>query len=277
MNKILLTDIFGTLVDSPTAESAELFHSCDMLEEWLSYNNYLCVITGSSHTSPKGIYEILSKIKYSINKKYWENILYFVTSDMYQYNGNRQYDRIKIQKFQNAASNFSFKQFTFREKCFLTALNIFGKEKEIYTIGDGFDDMCLATRVIKQGGYSGTIVSKEKGYDIYSVDEKELLLRAAIVMYWQDCPQNNEYFLLKSNEFDLNEDIINYYKIIKQKKEQGLIDIDDLRALAYICTYGLAKRAPAIIDAAQKNSPENMRHYELYSDFESFFVKALRR
>ena len=284
MNKLLLTDIDGTLFSAIADCDKELPIVKEMLNEWLAKDNFLSVITDSSHSNPQEMHFVLSKINSAINEKYRGNVLYFITNTMYQVWNNKEREEKTIRFLQTDGDRFPFEQVTYRTECLNKSVQIFGKSKTIFSIGDTEADIYLAIKAIEEfNAYCGLIYSQERkswyeaiDCDIYSIKERELLLRSAIMIYWNDNPEDRQITLSESSEVNINDQILKFFDYVSKQYRQGFITLDDLQLFAYLGQNSFTKDISVILNSKDGQN-DNMPHYGLYPDFESFFARALKK
>ena len=157
---ILFSDLFGTLLSEKSCETLEgVKNECKevapMLNEFLSSNNFLVIISSVNHNTPECLAQIFKMLSDSVLEEYRDKIIYFESNISFNPKVEKQYGcggRTSIY-------GLDIRFIDFKEEAVDITLDILKdyKIKSIGGIGDTVNEFGLLNYIYELGGYTGII------------------------------------------------------------------------------------------------------------------------
>ena len=269
MNKILVTDVLGTLCEVDSTD--ELLDerssgTTKKLNDWLERENFLAIATSAVHGDLPSACQILDTLVNILDEKRHAQIICLITDlpEGYRQDFEEELAGIK-QKFATYLVDW-------RQDCPKFALQKFGKQNELYTIGDSLGDGLMAIRAAKLGGTGGIIFNREDHLPFlaFHATMDELIFRTAATIYTASSDDKFLLFELErktAEEFRLSENHL-FCEILEEVHENvrlGKIERKELEAKAYITEWG-----PQCSDELRGSL-----NIGLYRDFADFYQDNL--
>ena len=156
---ILFSDLFGTLLSEENTETMddikkEILYLSPILNQYLSGNNFLSIISSANHGFPDLLAEIFELISNSVLKEYKDKIIYFMSDKL---------TNELLKKYEcGTSSNIRGLEIWFiddkSEAVDITLKKLKAyKIKDIGAIGDTYKEFGLLNEVHNLGGYTGII------------------------------------------------------------------------------------------------------------------------
>lgn len=168
---ILFSDLFGTLLSEEKSETMddikkEILYLSPILNEYLSGNNFLSIISSVNHNTPECLAEIFKMLSDSVLEEYRDKIIYFESNISFNPKVKKEYGcGGSINIYGLDITFIDFKE----EAVDITLNKLKGyKIKSIGGIGDTANEFELLNYIHELGGYTGIIGGSVTTHEIMS-------------------------------------------------------------------------------------------------------------